>query len=72
MSACSKLVAILQLLMKSSGIGFSNPSQEATLAEHDVKMFDVSPMMEMFGVEVLLTTFAGRVLLNGRFVAMHV
>lgn len=63
MSACSKLVAVLQLLMNSSGTGLSNPSQEATLAEHDVKMFDVSPMMEMFGVEVLL---------NGSFVAMHV
>lgn len=50
--------------MKSSGTGFSNPSQEATLAEHDVKMFEVSPIKEMPEVEVLLARSVDRVLLS--------
>lgn len=63
-AACSSSSAALQLLMKSSGTGFSNPSQEATLAEHDVNMFEVSPIKEMPEVEVLLARSVDRVLLS--------
>lgn len=49
--------------MKSSGTGFSNPSQETTLAEQDVKESDVSLMKELLKIEVLLKSSVGRVLL---------
>lgn len=72
MSTCSSSSAALQLLMKLLGTGFSNPSQEATLAEHITNVFDVSPIKEMLEAEVLLTRSVDRVLLSGGFVAMHV
>lgn len=63
MAACSNWSANLQLLMKSLGTGFSNPSQETTLAEQDVKESDVSLMKELLKIEVLLKSSVGRVLL---------
>ena len=72
MSACSNSSAAMQLSMKVLGTGFSNPSQEATLAEHHVNMSDIPSMEDVLDAKVLLTSSVRTMLLSGVFVATQV
>lgn len=62
----------MQLSRKVLGTGFSNPSQEVTLAEHHVKTFGIPPMEDVLEAELLLTSSVGTMLLSGVFVATQV